>query len=408
MLATRRVGPIVLVALAMALGEPAPAAALPRCSHWATRIASLQGIPTANPGRIFRLQKRYADHCVHLNEIQVLGSHNSYHLLPRPALLSALLALDPQFEGFVYEHLPLDQQFETQGIRQIELDVFYDPLGGHYGTRVVLPLLGDDPVAPPIMFEPGLKVFHVQEVDFESTCLTLIDCLKTIRTWSAANRRHLPLVVLIEAKDDVIIDPLNLGFVVPLPFDAAAFDALDEEIRSVFPPKRMITPDDVRGSHATLEEAVLTDGWPTLKDSRGKVLFLLDNEGKQDVYTAGHPNLEGRVLFTNANPGDPDAAFIKRNDPIADGVTEIPSLVQAGYLVRTRADADTVQARTGDTTQREAALSSGAHYVSTDYPVPNPDFGTGYYVEIPGGEIARCNPFNAPPACNDAALEIPH
>jgi hypothetical protein len=389
--------------LAGALLAARPAAAVPRCIHLATRIADLQAIPTSDPGRIQRLQRRYADRCVHLNEIQVLGTHNSYHRLPRPALLSALLAIDPQFEGFVYQHLPLDQQFETQGIRQIELDVFYDPLGGHYGIRHVLPLLGDDPMAPPIMFEPGMKVFHVQEVDFESTCLTLVTCLETIRDWSAEHRRHLPLVVLVEVKDDPIIDPLNLGFVVPLPFDGAALDALDAEIRSVFPPRKLITPDDVRGTHATLEEAVLSDGWPTLREARGKVMFLLDNEGKQGLYTAGHPNLEGRVLFTNADPGDPDAAFVKRNDPIADA--DIPSLVQAGYLVRTRADADTVQSRDNDPTQRDAALASGAQYVSTDYPVPNLDFSP-YFVAIPGGEIARCNPLNAPVACVDGALEI--
>jgi hypothetical protein len=391
------------LALALVTAAATPAPADTRCAHLLSRIAFLQEVAT-NPGRLERLQRRYTDRCVHLNQIQVLGSHNSYHLLPRPALLSALLAIDPQFEGFVYEHLPLDEQFETQGIRQIELDVFYDPLGGHYGTRKVLPLLGDDGMAPPVMFEPGMKVFHVQEVDFETTCATLIECLETIRDWSAEHRRHLPIVVLIEAKDDPIVDPLNLGFVVPLPFDGAAFDALDAEIRSVFPPRKLITPDDVRGTHATLEEAVLTDGWPTLREARGKVLFLLDNEGKQSIYTAGHPTLEGRVLFTNADPGDPDAAFIKRNDPIGD--TDIPGLVEAGYLVRTRADADTVQARTGDVTQRDAALASGAQYVSTDYPVPNPDFGTGYSVEIPGPGIGRCNPLNAPVACEDAALEV--
>jgi hypothetical protein len=398
----RRVAPIALFGLTLALAGAHPAAAVPRCNHLATRIADLQ-IVSGNPGRIARLQRRYADRCVRLNEIQVLGSHNSYHLLPHPTLLSVLLALDPQFEGFVYQHLPLDQQFATQGIRQIELVVFYDPLGGHYGTRKVLPLLGMDGMAPPVMFEPGMKVFHVQEVDFETTCPTLVACLETIRDWSARNRRHLPLVVLLEVKDDTIIDPLNLGFVVPLPFDGAAFDALDAEIRSVFRPRKLITPDDVRGTHTTLEEAVLAGGWPTLRESRGKVMFLLDNQGKQGIYTAGHPNLEGRAIFTNADPGDPDAAFIKRNDPISD--TEISTLVQAGYLVRTRADADTVQARTGDTTMRDAAIASGAQYVSTDYPVPNPDFGTGYYVEIPGGHTARCNPFNAPPACDDAALE---
>jgi hypothetical protein len=109
-------------------------------------------------------------------------------------------------------------------------------------------------------------------------------------------------------------------------------------------------------------------------------------------------------LFTNATPGDADAAFVKRNDPIG-GATDIPALVAQGYLVRTRADADTAEARTGDTTQRDAAIASGAHFVSTDYPVENPDFGTGYRVEIPNGSPARCNPINAPAGCRADALE---
>src|SRR5688572_21872661 len=329
---------LALACLAAALSGASPAGAKVRdCAVLADRLAALEADPAANPGRAMRLARRYADHCVHLNEVQVLGSHNSYHIQPRPALLNALIVFSPEFQGFEYTHIPLYDQFETQGIRQIELDVFHDPDGGLYGNRPVLTLLGDDPMAPPALFEPGLKTFHVQDVDFESTCLTFVECLQDIDAWSRDNRGHLPLVVLIEVKDDPIPDPLNLGFVVPLPFAADAFDAVDAEIRSVFPERRMITPDDLRGAHATLEEAILQDGWPTLKESRGKVLFLLDNGGgKRDIYVAGRPSLEGRVLFTNANPGDPDAAFVKRNDPIGD--TDIPGLVEAGYLVRTRAD----------------------------------------------------------------------
>jgi hypothetical protein len=52
------------------------------------------------------------------------------------------------------------------------------------------------------------------------------------------------------------------------------------------------------------------------------------------------------MIFTNSTPGDPDAAFVKLNDPFDPA---IPTTVAAGYIVRTRADADTVEARTGDT-----------------------------------------------------------
>jgi hypothetical protein len=94
------------------------------------------------------------------------------------------------------------------------------------------------------------------------------------------------------------------------------------------------------------------------------------------------------------------------NDPEKQQA-EIQSLVKQGFLIRTRADADTLEARSGDTTMRDAALASGAQFVSTDYPVPNPDFGTGFFVEIPGGTPARCNPINAPADCIALDIENP-
>ncbi len=93
---------------------------------------------------------------------------------------------------------------------------------------------------------------------------------------------------------------------------------------------------------------------------------------------------------------------MKRNDPQSNP-GDIESLVEMGYMVRTRADADTVQSRNNDTTRREAALNSGAHFISTDYPEPNPDF-SDYQVSIPGGGIARCNPIN-PGDCHQDLLD---
>jgi hypothetical protein len=149
---------------------------------------------------------------------------------------------------------------------------------------------------------------------------------------------------------------------------------------------------------------VLTDGWPTLADSAGKLLFALDNrDAGRTAYIAGRPSLEGRVMFPSSSPGNPDAAFVQVPNALTDG-TYIGELVQAGYLVRTRADADTIQARTGDTTRRDAALASGAQFVSTDYAAVSP-FGTGYQVAIPGGTPARCNPVNAPDGCRTTLLE---
>ena len=346
---------------------------------------------------------------LHLNEIQVLGTHNSYHLEAEPVLLDALRAFSPVLaDSIEYSHAPLEEQFDAQGIRQIELDVFADPEGGLYANRVGPTLVGlPGASGDPLLDAPGFKVLHVQDVDFRSTCPTFVACLTIVRDWSADHPTHVPILVLVEVKQDPVPGPDNLGFVVPRPVGPAELDALDAEIRSVFEAEQLLTPDDVRGERDSLEEAVLTDGWPALDEVRGQVMFALDNEDEvRDAYIDGHPALAGRVLFTSSPRGTPEAAFMKLNDPIGDGAA-IRQAVLDGYVVRTRADAETAQARSGDTTMLEAALASGAQWVSTDYPVPDDRFATGYAARIPEGTPGRCNPVSAPPACRSEDVEDP-
>lgn len=346
------------------------------------------------------------DDTLRLNQIQVLGSHNSYHVQPRPSLFKWLLVFSESLaRSLEYSHAPLDFQFATQGIRQIELDVFADPTGGLFANRAGL-RYAKEPTASgiPDLDLPGFKVLHVQDLDFESTCWAFVSCLQTVKQWSDANPGHVPVTILVEAKDEGI--PIR-NSAVPVPIGTAELDALDAEIRSVFPPRQLLTPDDVRGGRASLEEAIRTVGWPTLGSVRGRVLFALDNGGGiREAYVAGHPALAGRVLFTDSPPGTPEAGFRKLNDSIGD-FDAIRAAVAAGYIVRTRADADTSEARSGDTTRRDAALVSGAHFVSTDYPVPVPQLGTDYVARIPGGTPARCNPISAPANCTAADIENP-
>ncbi len=74
-------------------------------------------------------------------------------------------------------------------------------------------------------------------------------------------------------------------------------------------------------------------------------------------------------------------------------------------MVRTRADADTVEARANDTTARDAAFASGSTWVSSDFVVPGRAFGTPYFVQIPGGTPSRCNPINTPTWCTSGMIE---
>lgn len=340
---------------------------------------------------------------VRLNDIQVVGSHNSYKLPIDPALLDVMRQDRPeQALALDYAHLPLREQLDL-GLRNLEIDVYHDPEGGRYAAPAGLSLAASAPYDPAgEMARPGFKVLHIQDLDFRSSCLRLTTCLQEIRDWSAANPVHVPIVITVNAKDEVIDRP---GFVRPLPFDAAAFDALDAEIRSVFPDTLLLTPDDVRGAYPTLEAAVLDGQWPRLAAIRGQVLFVLDEGGARlEAYRDGHPSLQGRVLFANAPEGTPEAAVRIVNDPLADFET-IQRLVRAGYLVRTRADANTHEARRGDTRRRDAAFASGAQVVTTDYYVPDTTLGTGYQVQLPGGGPARCNPVRQPASCTSDRLE---
>ena len=344
--------------------------------------------PTATSGAAsaYRL-----DDSLRLNQIQELGSHNSYHASPYPKVLAALRGVNPATAaGLDYAHRPLPAQFDL-GVRQIELDVWSDPKGGKYARPTVPTSLHVPPPDPAVMNAPGFKVLHEANIDTHSTCLTFVLCLRPVKAWSDAHPGHVPMMIEVEMKDAKVTP--------------ATFDALEAEIRSVFRPDDLITPDDVRGTDPSLGHAVRTRGWPTLGAVRGRILFTLDNEGFAPVELQGHPSLRGRILFAPSSPGEDDAAFSKLNDPIHDAA-KIKAALAANMLVRTRADADTVQARSDDTTMRDAALSGGAQFVSTDYEVPDPRFGP-YEVRIPGGTPARCNPVTAPPGCRSTDVEDP-
>jgi Phosphoinositide phospholipase C, Ca2+-dependent len=348
-----------------------------------------------------------ADAQVRINQIQVIGSHNSYHAGLLPGMRAFLAKKRPaDLRGLDYAHQPLNKQFDG-GVRQIELDIFADSKGGRYAhpagpaleAAAGVPVDGPDANAD-VMLEPGFKVMHVQDLDQHSTCQPLTACLKIVREWSKAHPHHLPIYVLLETKQG---KPLNIPHATtPEPFTAATLDGLDREIRSVFSADEMITPDDMRGSYATLNDAARAGAWPTLAQARGKVIFLMDQRSAGPLYLKGHPNLRGRVLFTNAAPGVPDAAFTEANDGTE---AEIAALVRQGYLVRTRTDADTKEGRSGSTVRRDHAMASGAQILSTDYPKAEPAQWTGYSVSFASGAMARCNPVASNAACVDADLQ---
>jgi hypothetical protein len=144
-------------------------------------------------------KKYLLDATLRLNEIQLKGSHNSYHLW-----------VDNGEPEWAYDVPPLAVQLEYQGVRAFELDVHY--MYGRFG------------------------VYQVPGWESRSTCPWLEECLAQILTWSNANPGHVPLIVYFETRDtgsDVFYEHV------------AEFE---QAIVAAIPRAKMYTPDDLLGT----------------------------------------------------------------------------------------------------------------------------------------------------------------
>ncbi|HLP19065.1 MAG TPA: Ca2+-dependent phosphoinositide-specific phospholipase C [Chitinophagales bacterium] len=345
-----------------------------------------------------------------MNQVQIIASHNSYHLKTNDSIFnwmtnaSALGLLPEQYNprGIDYWHVPIEQQFDDYNVRGLELDIYNDPQGGNFYYRQGMSMVGlDNDSRVDILREPGFKIVHIPDFDFNTNYYTFKQALTTVYNWSVAHPNHLPIFINVETKNETVGDvlPSLPGMTLSIPFDASACDKMDEEIKSVFGEllDKVVTPDDVRGSYPTLEAAVLAGNWPTLAQARNKVVFIMQG-GAESLYKAGHPSLQNRAMFVYSDPGTPEAAFVILNSPNNDK-PEIITRVQQGYIVRTRADSGTDEAREGDYTDMNNSFESGAQIISTDYYRPDPRAGTpgwtDFKVQFPNGELARINQVSA-------------
>lgn len=329
-----------------------------------------------------------------INKIQLIGSHNSYKQSIDPPLFGILKKADSSLARHIdYSHISIMDQLDL-GLLNLEIDIYADTKGGKYAHPKGLDWQGNGnnilPYDPSgLMKEPGFKVFHIQDIDYRSHCLTFRKCLQDLKKWSDAHKDHYPVFITMNAKDDTIKKP---GFTFPEKFTSAIYDQLDSTIAHDLGMQKIITPDVIRGNNKTLEEAVLKGNWPLLKNARGKFIFILDEKGEKiQAYIKGHKGLQQRLLFVNANPGAPEAAILIMNDAVKDQKA-IQDLVTKGYIVRTRADADTEEARRNDKSRFDAACQSGAQIITTDYYAKSTHFPSDYIIYFEGGKYIRENP----------------
>ena len=304
-----------------------------------------------------------------LNDLQVLGTHNSFHVEPEPDALQAITSVDPDLVNLAVTHPPVGVQLGDLSVRQLELDVFADPDGSLWR-----------PVG-----RPGFKVFHMEQIDMGSTCEALVDVPAGAPGVVGRSPEAPPGV---RARPDPTARPCSP--VRPTrcrsPPQVARHARRGDPFRDASP-ATWSRPTRCAGStRPSRRPRSRTGGRARRHAAAGSCSCSTSIATSTSSVTRTSP---GASCSRPRSPGQPDAAFVQIPDARGNEAT-ISDLVRKGYLVRTRADEPVVTPTTGDVTRRDAAFASGATIVSTDYPAPGlaSRWGSDYVARLPGGGVA--------------------
>jgi len=254
-----------------------------------------------------------------LNKLRFLSTHNSYH--KKPGIIKSFLIklFKPgEVDALQYSHPSLYKQFD-KGIRGLELDVRY--VNGNFVTM------------------------HVPVVDNNSNSPDVMLAFKEIKRWSDNHPVHIPIIVIIElSREWNKYYPFQEKWSeeLLLKFDNKVYNELQN---------KLITPKDLKKSY------------PVLKEVRGKIfiVFMADSDIVHIFGKKYKKNRKATFMMVDCKTPAKDIKFVKRDNPFS---SDIDSLVQNGYIVRTRADAGLVK----DNAKTIKVLNSKAQIISTDFP----------------------------------------
>jgi hypothetical protein len=143
---------------------------------------------------------------------------------------------------------------------------------------------------------------------------------------------------------------------------------------------RLFTPADLRGEYPSLKARISQVGWPTVEETKGKFIFILEGmsmELQQQVLSKKNCS----PFFYYGSEEHPEVVFVLKNNSRSQ-VEEIKRCVTSGLMVRTRADEGTYESRNEDYSGWEAAIRSHAQIISTDYYRSDRRW-SGYKVSLP-------------------------
>jgi hypothetical protein len=276
-----------------------------------------------------------------LNQIQMLATHNSYKKtgVPLGRLFVGLGENFNEARALKYGYKTITEQLQL-GIRSMEFDVR--------------------------LRKTQFEINHVPLVDNSSVAPNFELALKEIKMYSENHSNHIPIIIIIELKDDWMILDHALQKIEPrhlLILNDLIKDTLGDHL---FQPNDMIEPN------LSLKESIDLNGWPKLNTLLGKVLVVLHPGSFTNMYHQTDESLESLSMFIGlySNQIDRDyASFVIHNTP---NVEQIQQMINQNLIVRTRIDSELVFTES----RFLEAIISGAQILSTDFSVGRKDIKT--------------------------------
>src|SRR6202007_1125715 len=97
-----------------------------------------------------------------------------------------------------YYHEPFEDQLDLYKLRSFEIDIYADPQGGRFYNRQGNVLIGKPTASGiPELQQPGFKVLHIPDIDFQTHFYTLKSALQFFKSWSDNHPNHIPIFILI-------------------------------------------------------------------------------------------------------------------------------------------------------------------------------------------------------------------
>ena len=290
----------------------------------------------------FDLEKAIEDG-VKLNEIAILGTHNSYQRLATPETRFAMSIIDAitfkkaGLNTFDFEMDTLTEQLEM-GIRNVEIDIET--------------LDKDDKIE--------FKVTHNSLIDNASSAYDFEKALKEIKMWSDNNPGHIPVIIIVEPKSFVI----EVGGMQKFSLDYAK--ELDKIVAETFGDS-LLTPADMLRDYDSFKDMRENDDWISLKEAQGKILVLLHDCDVTESYIALDESIKTQNMFPMLRYDDRNesyTSFILENDAWRANERRAENIDESNLIVRTRADVypDYSEER------YDVIEDCGSQIITTDFP----------------------------------------